>query len=149
MSTLAAVVTLGVVEHICPSIVASAVLTCHTYRHFLRGYSSLRKSTREHIVHADSQGVPARRSNHSKTPLTIGTSDAPQPPMSRLHQAHCHAVSRCDVSYSRSRIMHLGGCIANMIGSPSTQQERITSGIPIYFQRIIQRGGPVVGLWPK
>ncbi|MDH3672169.1 MAG: hypothetical protein OES46_13575 [Gammaproteobacteria bacterium] len=50
-----------------------------------------------------------------------------------------------DVSYSRSRAINLGGCIANIIGSPSTQKERAISGIPIYFQRIIQRGGPVVG----
>jgi len=41
--------------------------------------------------------------------------------------------------------MNLGGCIPNIIGSPSTQKERVTSGIPIYFQLIIQYGGPVVG----
>jgi hypothetical protein len=50
-----------------------------------------------------------------------------------------------DVSYSRSRIMNFGGCIPNIIGSRSTQKERVTSGIPIYFRLIVQRGGPVVG----
>ncbi len=52
---------------------------------------------------------------------------------------------RGEVSYSRSRIMNFGGCIPNIIGSRSTQKERVTSGIPIYFQLIVQRGGPVVG----
>jgi len=47
--------------------------------------------------------------------------------------------------YFRSRTMNLGGCIPNIIGSPSPQKERVASGIPIYFQLIIQRGGPVVG----
>jgi hypothetical protein len=50
-----------------------------------------------------------------------------------------------DVSYSRSRIMNLGGCIPNIIGSPSTHKEGVTSGIAIYFYLIIQRGEPVVG----
>ncbi len=50
-----------------------------------------------------------------------------------------------DASYSRSQTMNLGGCIPNIIGSPSPQKERVASGIPIYFQLIIQRGGPVVG----
>jgi len=31
-----------------------------------------------------------------------------------------------DVSYSRSRIMNLGGCIPNIIGSRSTKKERVT-----------------------
>jgi hypothetical protein len=39
----------------------------------------------------------------------------------------------------------LGGCIPSIIASPSTQKERVTSEIPIYFQLIIQRGGAVVG----
>ncbi len=41
--------------------------------------------------------------------------------------------------------MNFGGCIPNIIGSRSTQKERVTSEVPIYFQLIVQRGGPVVG----
>lgn len=50
---------------------------------------------------------------------------------------YCHArfsaVPRRydDASYSRNRIMEFGGCIPNIIGSRSTQTERITPGIPI------------------
>lgn len=90
---------------------------------------------------SQTSGVEGRAVIHTATLWTESEYSA------QCRHARVLALSRRydDVSYSRSRIMNLGGCIPNIIGSRSTKKERVTSGIPIYFRLIVQRGGPVVG----